>query len=94
MPSSSIRARTPHGTVKAGAGNHVQRDPDVLAGFLEDAAHFPGGHADGLVAATCEADVANLLRGSLPVLPVGARKSTLNDWVTSRVSEMMKLGMI
>src|SRR5215467_12897898 len=75
MPSSSIRARAPHGSVKANAGNPVQRDPDVLAGFLEDAAHFPGGYADGLVAATCEADVANLLRGSLPVLPIGAQSS-------------------
>ncbi len=75
MPSSSIRARSAKGTVKANAGNHVQRDPDVLSGFLEDAAHYPGGYADGLVAATCEADVANLLRGSLPVLPVGAQSS-------------------
>ncbi len=75
MPSSSIRARAAKGAVKANAGNHVQRDPDVLAGFLEDAAHFPGGYADGLVAATCEADVANLMRGPLPVLPVGAQSS-------------------
>jgi D-lactate dehydrogenase (cytochrome) len=75
MPSSSIRARAAKGAIKANAGNHVQRDPDVLAGFLEDAAHFPGGCADGLVAATCEADVANLLHGSLPVLAVGAQSS-------------------
>src|SRR4051794_41835813 len=75
MPSPSIRARAATGSVKANAGNHVQRDPDVLAGFLEDAAHFAGGYADGLVAATCEADVANLLSGSLPLLAIGAQSS-------------------
>jgi D-lactate dehydrogenase (cytochrome) len=99
MPSSSISARTPKGTVKADAGNHVQRDPDVLAGFLEDAAHFPGGHADGLVAATCEADIANLLRGSLPVLPVGAQSSLTGGatpmgevlLTTSRLNRIFKI---
>ena len=99
MPSSSIRARAPHGSVKANAGNTVQRDPDVLAGFLEDAAHFPGGHADGLVAATCEADVANLLRGPLPVLPVGAQSSLTGGatpmgevlLTTSRLNRIFKI---
>jgi D-lactate dehydrogenase (cytochrome) len=99
MPSSSIRARKPHGTIKADAGNHVQRDPDVLSGFLEDAAHFPGGHADGLVAATCEADVANLLHGSLPVLPIGAQSSLTGGatpmgevlLTTSRLNRIFKI---
>jgi len=99
MPSSSIRARAAQGTVKANAGNHVQRDPDVLDGFLEDAAHFPGGHADGLVAATCEADVANLLRGSLPVLAVGAQSSLTGGatpmgevlLTTSRLNRIFKI---
>ena len=68
----SIRARAPKGAVKADA---IQRDPDVLAGFLEDAGHFPGGYADGLIVATCEADVANALRGSSPVLSIGAQSS-------------------
>jgi len=72
MASWSIRARAPKGAVKSGA---IQRDPDVLSGFLEDAAHYPGGYADGLVAATSEADIANLLRGSSPVLCVGAQSS-------------------
>ena len=99
MPSSSIRARAAKGTVKANAGNHVQRDPDVLAGFLEDAAHFPGGYADGLVAATCEADVANLLRGPLPVLAVGAQSSLTGGatpmgevlLTTSRLNRIFKI---
>ena len=47
----------------------------MLAAFLEDAAHFPGGHADGLIAATSEADISQALAGSTPVLPIGAQSS-------------------
>src|ERR1051325_11187995 len=72
MASWSIRARAPRGAIKS---DKIQRDPDVLSAFLEDAAHYPGGNADGLIAGTCEADVANLLRGSSPVLCVGAQSS-------------------
>jgi D-lactate dehydrogenase (cytochrome) len=72
MRSWSIRARTPQGAIKS---DKIQRDPDVLSGFLEDAAHYPGGNADGLVAGTNEADVAHLLKGSSPVLCVGAQSS-------------------
>jgi len=72
MTSWSIRARAPKGAIKS---DKVQRDPDVVAAFLEDAAHYPGGNADGLVAGTSEADIANLLRGSLPVLCIGAQSS-------------------
>jgi D-lactate dehydrogenase (cytochrome) len=53
----------------------IQRDADVLAAFLEDAAHFPGGHADGLISAASEADVSQALAGSTPVLPIGAQSS-------------------
>src|SRR3954466_15037188 len=99
MPSPSIRARAAKGSVKANAGNHVQRDPDVLAGFLEDAAHFTGGYADGLVAATCEADGANLLSGSLPVLAIGAQSSLTGGatpmgevlLTTSRLNRIFKI---
>jgi D-lactate dehydrogenase (cytochrome) len=72
MSGWSIRARAPKGSVKSDA---IQRDPDVLAGFLEDAAHYPGGFADGLLTATCEADVSRLLQGASPVLCVGAQSS-------------------
>ena len=72
MASWSIRAREPRGAIKS---DRIQRDPDVLSGFLEDAAHYPGGFADGLIAGTCEADIAHLLRGSSPVLCIGAQSS-------------------
>ena len=72
MPGCSIRARPPRGGPRDVT---IRRDPDVLASFLEDAAHFPGGHAAGLVVASDEADVAAALRGSAAVLPIGAQSS-------------------
>ena len=57
-PSWSIQARPARGAVKSSL---AQRDPDVLSAFLEDAAHYPGGHADAVVAATSEADIAETL---------------------------------
>src|SRR5262245_29817690 len=67
------RARTRLPTGAPGAMS--QTDPDVVAGFLEDAAHFPGGHAGGMIAAASEAEVAQALRTSRAILPVGAQSS-------------------
>jgi D-lactate dehydrogenase (cytochrome) len=53
----------------------VIRDPDILRSHLEDAAHFPGGHATELVAPASESEVAQVLRGSQAVLPIGAQSS-------------------
>src|SRR6476620_6532867 len=76
MAGWSIRARAPRGTPKAARlPDAIQRDPDVVAAVLEDAAHFPGGHANGLIAATCEADIDQALAGAAPVLPIGAQSS-------------------
>src|SRR5882672_2989287 len=73
MSSHSIRARAPlpgaPGSVRIG------RDADVLAAYLEDAAHFPGGFAAGIAAPVSEADVAALLRSAASVLPIGAQSS-------------------
>jgi D-lactate dehydrogenase (cytochrome) len=51
------------------------RDPDVVRGFLEDAAHVPGGHAAGITFPRDEADVAAVVREYERVLPVGALSS-------------------
>jgi D-lactate dehydrogenase (cytochrome) len=76
MPGWSIRSRAPQGLPRnANALETVQRDADVLRTVLEDAAHFPGGHAEGLVSAASEADVAQALAGRTPVLPIGAQSS-------------------
>src|SRR5436190_20727513 len=72
MATWSIRARAPRGAINS---DKIQRDPDVSACFLEDSSHYPGGNADVLISGTSEADVANLLRGSSPVLCVGAQSS-------------------
>src|SRR6478735_8938502 len=76
MPGWSIRSRAPRGAPRnANALGTIQRDADVLRTVLEDAAHFPGGHAEGLVSASSEADVSQALAGRTPVLPIGAQSS-------------------
>jgi D-lactate dehydrogenase (cytochrome) len=53
----------------------IERDPDVIRGFLDDAAHVPGGHAAGVVFPRNEAEVAAFLGRAHRVLPVGAQSS-------------------
>src|SRR5215831_4642563 len=72
MPGWSIHTRAARGMARK---DTLQRDPDVLAAFLEDAAHFPGGHAESLIVATSEADIAQAVTGSTPVLAIGAQSS-------------------
>jgi D-lactate dehydrogenase (cytochrome) len=67
-----IRARQPWGD---GAPVRIVRDPDILRSHLEDAAHFPGGHAKELVAPATEMEVADALRVSTRLLPIGAQSS-------------------
>jgi D-lactate dehydrogenase (cytochrome) len=72
MSGHSIRARPPAGD----AGPvRVERDPEILAARLEDAAHFPGGHLTGLATPASEAQIADLVRQSRAVLPIGAQSS-------------------
>jgi D-lactate dehydrogenase (cytochrome) len=68
-----IRARSP----AAGLGSHVdiERRADAIAPYLEDAAHFPGGRADGVARPESEADVAQLVQAATHVLPIGAQSS-------------------
>src|SRR5262245_60914911 len=72
MPGSMIHARPPAGAPRI---PRIERDPDLLAGRLQDAAHFPGGHATELAYPTSEAEIAALLRRSSAVLPIGAQSS-------------------
>jgi D-lactate dehydrogenase (cytochrome) len=72
MAGSSIRAREPR---RDGASPRLARDPDVLAGVVEDAAHFPGGHAAALACPVSEAEIAAVLRNAPAVLPIGAQSS-------------------
>ncbi|HEX4346801.1 MAG TPA: FAD-binding oxidoreductase [Vicinamibacterales bacterium] len=71
MPQWRLRARRPSGISEA----RVNRDADLVAPFLKDAAHFPGGRSAGVVYACSEADVAAVLGGAETVLPIGAQSS-------------------
>src|SRR5215204_1295659 len=53
----------------------VDRDPAIVASFLSDAAHVPGGFAAGVSFPRNEAEVAALVRNAERVLPVGAQSS-------------------
>lgn len=72
MPPFTLRGRAPRGD---GGPVRVARDADVLRSHLADAAHFPGGHATGIAAPDSEAQVADVLRRSAAVLPIGAQSS-------------------
>jgi D-lactate dehydrogenase (cytochrome) len=67
-----ITTRAPRGTLITPT---VDTDPSTLQSFVEDAAHYPGGHAAGIVFPRNEADVAAVLREHRAVLPIGAQSS-------------------
>ena len=68
----AIRARSAAGSP---ATPGIRRDPEVLASYLEDAAHFPGGFAAGIASPASEGEVAALIRTARSVLPIGAQSS-------------------
>lgn len=79
MSASFIRAREPRSAAGRHAGDPsaplIDTSPDVCDAHREDAAHFAGGHADGVAKPRSEQDVARLLTASTRVLPVGAQSS-------------------
>ena len=58
-----------------GEAPQVQTDSAVVASFLEDAAHVPGGYAAGVAFPKDEAEVAALVTRATRVLPVGTQSS-------------------
>jgi D-lactate dehydrogenase (cytochrome) len=72
MPAHRIRARPPRGEPRPPA---TETDPELLQGFLEDAAHHPGGHASSVIFPETEAEVAVALRSHRHILPIGAQSS-------------------
>ena len=83
--SHLIRARR----AAASAVPTIGRDPDLLAAYLEDAAHFPGGFAAGVAAPASESEVAALIAGATTVLPIGAQ-SSLTGGATPRGEVLLK----
>jgi D-lactate dehydrogenase (cytochrome) len=70
--SCTIRAREPrNGPVLP----PIDRTTDAVSAHLEDAAHFPGGRADGIARPRTEGEVAGLLMAATRVLPIGAQSS-------------------
>ncbi len=67
-----IATRAPRGPVDPPP---VETDPDLLASFLEDAAHYHGGHAGGVAFPRSEGEVAAMVRGGARLLPIGAQSS-------------------
>jgi D-lactate dehydrogenase (cytochrome) len=72
MGSGTIRARAARG----GAPRvRIDRDPDIVRTFCEDAAHFSGGYAAGVATPSTEAEVAAVLADARTILTVGAQSS-------------------
>ena len=72
MPSHRIAARPPRGRI---VDTDVRSDRETVSAVLEDAAHYPGGHAAGVARPATEKDVAALVAGAAQVLPIGAQSS-------------------
>src|SRR5437762_3550002 len=73
MSTSTITARDPRGGGTAGTA--IDRSTETIARVLEDAAHFPGGKAEGVARPRSEADIAAILAQGSTVLVVGAQSS-------------------
>ena len=70
-PPHRAIARTPHHI----AIPPIEHDPDVVRSFLSDAAHVPGGSAEGVVFPATVDEVAAVVASAAHVLPVGAQSS-------------------
>ncbi|MBB6098319.1 D-lactate dehydrogenase (cytochrome) [Deinobacterium chartae] len=86
VPSSRAVTRPPRGEART----RPSQDPDLIASVLEDAAHFPGGHAQAVAYPLSEADVSALLRDTAAVLPTGAQ-SSLTGGATPRGGLVLSL---
>jgi D-lactate dehydrogenase (cytochrome) len=53
----------------------IERDPAIVSSFLSDAAHVPGGSADGIAFPHDVSEVAALVAAARRVLPIGAQSS-------------------
>src|SRR5438094_2797636 len=72
MSSPTIRAREPAGACSTVV---IDRSAESVNPHLEDAAHFPGGHAEALAKPRTEADVAGVIAAASQVLAIGAQSS-------------------
>jgi D-lactate dehydrogenase (cytochrome) len=73
VTTHTLTARTARGDIDV--DRVTSTDPDLIRSYLDDAAHYPGGHASTVGRPRSEADVAALLTASNRVLPVGDQSS-------------------
>lgn len=72
---TALGSASPADRASASLAGLVSTSPQDTAARLEDAAHFPGGHADAVALPRSEADVADLVATASRVLAVGAQSS-------------------
>src|SRR5262245_46828526 len=73
MPTPVMPARAPRLDIPAAVV--LDRTPEAVDAHLEDAAHFPGGHADSVARPRNEAEVSGLVQMASRILPIGAQSS-------------------
>jgi hypothetical protein len=73
VTTHTLTARTARGDIDV--DRVTSTDPDLIRSYLDDAAHYPGGHASTVGRPRSEAEVAALLTASNRVLPVGDQSS-------------------
>src|ERR1041385_8366983 len=72
MTPVRIQARPPRGPASAIV---LERSAEAISPHLEDAAHFPGGHAEGIARPRSERELAGLLMAVNRALVIGAQSS-------------------
>ncbi len=73
MATNRVRTRPPRAARRAPPGPLPVSDD--VSGFLDDAAHYPGGHAPAVAFPRDEAECAALVRDGARILPIGAQSS-------------------
>ena len=91
MPPHQIRARLPHASTQTPVTRITATEG--VADFLEDAAHYPGGHAPAVVFPRDEAQLASVLQDAAAVLPIGAQ-SSLTGGATPRGEVVLSLSKL
>jgi len=97
MPSHRARTRPPRQLV---GEPPVATDRETIGAYLEDVAHYPGGHAEGVALPRSESEVAALVRVRPCILPIGAQSSVtggatpMGDVIvsTARMAEILEVG--
>lgn len=97
MPSHRVHTRPARGDATP---VRLSESPETLARYLEDAAHYPGGHTVGVAHPETEAEAAAVVRQAQRLLPIGAQSSLTGGatpmgevvLTTERLDRIVELG--